>query len=239
MSLGPNLGDSLWVWAHPDDEVLTSAGLMAINRRLGNRVVCITATRGEEGVQDEARWPKAQLGEIRQKEMEEGLKVIGVEEHHWLDYHDGRCAQVDPEEAIAKVVHRMREVSPASVFTFGPDGMTGHPDHLAVHSWTTEAFTRAAPKGARLYYAAMSQEWAARFIPMFAPFNVFPEGAPSDLVPRADMEIHVSLPDDIMELKTAAVSKHRSQMEPLTAVLGPEEFREAHRHETFRLAMVR
>lgn len=239
MSLGPNLGDSLWVWAHPDDEVLTSAGLMAINRKLGNRVVCLTATRGEEGVQDESRWPRERLGEIRQKEMEEGLQVIGVEEHHWLDYHDGSCDQVDPEEAIAKVVHWMQQVSPSAVFTFGPDGMTGHPDHLAVSLWTTEAFTRAAPKGARLYYVAMSQEWSDRFIPMFAPFNIFPDGPPKGLLRKADMEIHVALPDQIMDLKVEAVSKHQSQMEPLMAVLGPEEFREAHRDETFRLAMIR
>ena len=45
----PDLGTVLGVWAHPDDETYLTAGLMAQTVRRGDRVICVTATRGEEG----------------------------------------------------------------------------------------------------------------------------------------------------------------------------------------------
>ena len=55
------LGTVLGVWAHPDDEAYLSGALMALARRAGNRVVCATATRGEQGSPDPAVWPPARL----------------------------------------------------------------------------------------------------------------------------------------------------------------------------------
>ena len=40
------VGTLLGVWAHPDDEIYLSAGLMAATRAAGHRVVVATATRG-------------------------------------------------------------------------------------------------------------------------------------------------------------------------------------------------
>ena len=40
------------------------------------------------------------------------------------------------------------------MLTFGPDGITGHPDHQTVSAWTAAAFDRAAPRGARLLHSA-------------------------------------------------------------------------------------
>ncbi len=45
------LGTILGIWAHPDDETWSSAGLMAMAADNGQRVVCVTATYGENGVQ--------------------------------------------------------------------------------------------------------------------------------------------------------------------------------------------
>src|SRR3546814_2985116 len=61
-----SLGILLGTWAHPDDETYLSAGLMAQSVREGGRVVCVTATRGEGGSWDEARWPTAEMGKIRE-----------------------------------------------------------------------------------------------------------------------------------------------------------------------------
>ena len=49
------LGVVLGIWAHPDDEAYLSAGLMALARRAGNRVVCVTMTPGEHGTDDPAQ----------------------------------------------------------------------------------------------------------------------------------------------------------------------------------------
>lgn len=123
-------GTVLGIWAHPDDETYLCGGLMARAARAGDRVVCVTATRGELGSPDEARWPSGSaLAEVRTAEMEAALEILGVHEHQWLDYPDGGCADVDQEEAVRRVAEIIEQVRPDTVLTFGPDGMTGHPDH--------------------------------------------------------------------------------------------------------------
>ena len=61
-------GTLLLVWAHPDDDIYTSAGMMAAAAAAGDRVVDVTATRGEGGSMDEERWPPATMGQVRTAE---------------------------------------------------------------------------------------------------------------------------------------------------------------------------
>jgi LmbE family N-acetylglucosaminyl deacetylase len=42
-----SLGTVLTVWAHPDDETYLAGGVLARLSDAGQRVVCVTATRGE------------------------------------------------------------------------------------------------------------------------------------------------------------------------------------------------
>ena len=118
--------------------------------RNGNRVVCVTATRGEAA--DPERWPPAELAVIREAEIAAALEILGVTDHRWLDYPDGGCAAVDAEDAVARIAAIIEEVRPDTVLTFGPDGGTGHPDHIAVCAWTQLAVIRANT-GAALYFS--------------------------------------------------------------------------------------
>ena len=150
----------------------------------GDRVVCVTATRGELGSPDEERWPSgAPLAAVRTAEMQRALAILGVTEHHWLDYPDGGCADVDQDEAVRRVTALMAEVQPDTVLTFGPDGMTGHDDHKAVCRWATAAFEAVAPDGSALGYATNSPEWLAEFREPLDKFNVF-MGAEPPCTPR-------------------------------------------------------
>ena len=234
-----DLGTILGVWAHPDDETYLTAGLMASAVKEGRRVVCVTATRGEEGSFDEERWPTATMGKVREAEMMRSLAAIGVTEHHWLDYYDGTCASVEPDEAIAKVEAIMAEVQPDSVLTFGPDGMTGHDDHKAVSRWAGEAFVRVAPEGASLYHATQTPEWAERYVPMLNRFNVFMSPGTPPVTPVDELAIHYLLPEDILQLKVKAVEAHESQVEGMRSVLGDDFIRESQGEESFVLAKTR
>ena len=49
---------------------------------------------------------------LRTAELEAALRILGVDEHHWLDYPDGGCAEVDAEEAAARLVARPRRGTP-------------------------------------------------------------------------------------------------------------------------------
>jgi LmbE family N-acetylglucosaminyl deacetylase len=235
----PPLGTVLGVWAHPDDETYLSAGLMAHAARAGRRVVCVTATRGEEGSFDEERWPTATMGPVREAELARSLEVLGVSEHHWLDYYDGTCATVDRQEGIDRVASIMREVQPDSVFTFGPDGMTDHDDHKAVCAWTTAAFAREAKAGARLYYATMTPEWAQEFVPRMNKFNVFMSDDTPPVTAPDRLDIDFPLPPELLELKLRAIEAHVSQVEGMLNAFGQDFFREAHKSEFFVLAQER
>jgi len=227
-------GAILGVWAHPDDETYLCGGLMARAALAGDRVVCITATRGELGSPDEERWPSgAALAAVRTAEMEAALAVLGVTEHVWLDYPDGACAGVDQEEAARPVTAVMADARPDTVLTFGPDGMTGHPDHQAACRWATAAFDAVAPPGATLGYATNTPEWLERFREPLDKFNVF-MGAEPPCTPREELLIGERLAGGLLETKLRAIRAMTSQVEPLIAGLGEDFFREGMVEESFR-----
>ena len=90
------LGTVLTVWAHPDDEAYLAGGLLAASRDVGNRAVCVTATRGEAADPQADAAERAALAGVRTAELETALGVLGVVEHHWLDLPDGGLAELDP-----------------------------------------------------------------------------------------------------------------------------------------------
>jgi len=53
-------------------------------------------------------------------------------------------SEVNEEQAVGQVVRAIRELRPQALLTWPPDGVSGHPDHIAVSRWTSEAFQRAA-----------------------------------------------------------------------------------------------
>lgn len=150
-----NLGTILTVWAHPDDETFCAGGLLAAASQNGQTVTCITATRGEAGSQDLEKWPANQLGSVRSKELASALKVLGISNHHLLDYPDGKCADVDPKEASKRIADYISKYQPNTILTFGPEGLTGHPDHIAISGWVDAALKLAETKPS-VYHAVLT-----------------------------------------------------------------------------------
>ena len=231
-----DLGTILGVWSHPDDEAWLSAGIMADAVRAGHRVVCVTATRGELGTVDADRWPLEGLAEVRTAEMEQCLGLLGVTEHLWLDYPDGGCADVPPEEPVEKLVSLMDEIRPDSVLSFGPDGMTGHTDHQTTCAWATEAFRRVRVPGARLLYATKTPEFIELWLPYLPPEMMMDPNAQIPSTPAAELAVDVDLPDDLLALKMDALRLQASQITPVVEELGEEIFRAFCRWEFFRVA---
>jgi len=226
-----DLGTILGVWAHPDDEGYLSAGIMANAVRNGNRVVCVTATRGEAA--DPERWPPAELAVIREAEIAQALEILGVSDHRWLDYPDGGCAAADAERAVARIAAIIDEVRPDTVLTFGPDGNTGHPDHITVCAWTQVAVVRAAHRAA-LYFATNTVEWADRFEQAAKDMGVM-MGA--DSLPRTakeDLAIYELIDGDLLDVKERAMLAQASQVHEMRDAMGHELYREILREEAFR-----
>lgn len=226
------------VWAHPDDDIYLSAGLMASCVRAGARVVDVTATRGEGGSMDHERWPPEAMGEVRTGELLRSLEILAVTEHHFLD----GVVDVDmdnplDESGALQVRDLMADIQPDTVLTFGPDGMTGHEGHKSVCRWTTEAFAAVAKAGARLCYATYTPEWAARWLDSLQPFDIFRPGTPP-VTPRDELAIAYALPPEIVGLKLEAIRAHVSQVEALVHVFG-DGLRDFMTEEYFRLGAVK
>jgi LmbE family N-acetylglucosaminyl deacetylase len=228
------LGTVLGVWAHPDDEAYLAGGLMSAAVGAGARVVCVTATRGELGTAEPGRWPPARLAPLRDAELAASLAVLGVTEHRQLGYPDGECAAVPVAEAVGRLVEIVTEVRPDTVLTFGPDGMTGHPDHRRVSAWATAAVRQTGPSIApRLLYATKTVRWCDRFDALHRDLQLFPPGLPPR-VPVEEVAIDLVLPDALLDRKITALRAHASQVAPLVEVLGEERFRSWVANECFR-----
>lgn len=133
------LGRIFSVWAHPDDETFTSAGIISTAITNGQAVSCLTATKGEAGSQDESKWPRLTLGAVRAHELEVAMNIMGCRHYTLLDFPDGGCARVPLDEIVPKLRQMIIDFQPNTILTFGPDGITGHSDHIAVGQWVNEA----------------------------------------------------------------------------------------------------
>lgn len=213
------LGIILSVWAHPDDESFLAAGMLAAAVQNGQTVVCVTATKGEKGVQDESRWPAAQLADIRTRELAASLQQLGITKHHWLKYYDGECAQVPREEAIQKIAALIAQYRPDSIVTFGPEGLTGHPDHQAISRWVDGAAADAAKKPA-VFHAVYDPEQYARYLkPLDDRADIFFAIDKPPLVPAAECAIAFKLTDNLLDQKWRALAAQPSQMERLLKLI--------------------
>ena len=220
----PTTGTLLGIWAHPDDEAFLSAALMARARRAGDRVVVATATRGEQGTSDPARWPPERLAALREREQSRSLAAVGVTEHHWLGHHDGDLPEVRRSAAIDQVAGLIDEVRPDTIVTFGPDGMTGHADHRTVSSWVTQAWQEAG-RTSRLWYATLTPSFHRTWGPLNDEIGLWFEGARPPVTPEEELAAQVVCDEELTSVKNRALRAHASQIDGLVALLGEVRFR--------------
>jgi LmbE family N-acetylglucosaminyl deacetylase len=170
----------LCVFAHPDDESMGMGGTLAKYAAEGVETHVVCATRGERGwfgPEDQNPGLEA-LGRVREKELENAVRELGMNGLSFLDIIDGDVDQADHAEIIGKIVTHIRRVMPQVVVTFPPDGNYGHPDHIAVGQFTNAAIICASDAGYRdsenfaphrvskLYYMVDSES----FIDLITPF---------------------------------------------------------------------
>ena len=119
----------LCILAHPDDEPLGVGRILAKYAAEGVATYLVTATRGEKGwfgPPEENPGP-TELGKIREGELKEAAKVLGLREVNLLDYHDGELDKAKQGPFVQQLVGHIRRIRPHVVVTFDQNGVYGHP----------------------------------------------------------------------------------------------------------------
>jgi LmbE family N-acetylglucosaminyl deacetylase len=250
----------LAIFAHPDDETFGAGGAMALAAAAGVPTWIVCATDGDQGGEEGARELEP---ELRRDELRCATTALGVAEPIFLGYGDsgmegwakpvGCLVLADEEEVVGRLVEVIRTLRPATIVTFDPGGIYGHPDHVTISARATEAFRRAAaePGGpTTLYHQALSRTDLAGWGEMEAQMIALRGDAPTEpKEPTADDLLQqrrfgeLARPDDevtthvdvrpVLDRKLAAFACHASQIredwsiaprEMLDAWLGRETF---------------
>ena len=221
----------LAVFAHPDDESLMMGGTLARYAREGAEVSLICATRGEWGaISDPALATQETLALVREGELRDACRVLGVTRLEFLDCPDSGVNHTYWPEIEEKIVRHIREFRPHVIVTFGPDGLYGHPDHIAVSMLTTAAFKSAGEtccftdqleqglqphQAEKLYYAQFPQTLVPEMLEALSVDHEAPApwgfDADSFGVPEELISTRVDVADDVMT-KLRALRCHRTQL---------------------------
>jgi len=212
----------LAVFAHPDDETFRCGGTLALLARQGAQVQVLCATRGEAGV---PKLEPERAGQIRQAELVCACRALGIQPPRFLDYQDGTLALVDHKEAVARIAAVMRELQPQVLLTWPPDGLSGHPDHIAVSRRTGEAFSRMAGRVPQVKGLARdrSSDTAALYH-IAVPQSLAQTLGMTQLhaVPDESVTLSVDV-SQVWEAKMAAIHCHRTQLTGTPILSAPEE----------------
>jgi len=211
------------VAAHPDDDAYGLAGTVALHSADPDfRYVLIHVTDGEGGdIREGFPATPQTLGAIRRAECDNAWRAHGrvPDRHEWFGYPDGLVAQVPFAELVDRIASILEQEDPTVVATFGPDGITGHPDHIRVGAATDAAFFRFAKTGRpgfrRLLHGALPQSvfnrWnehrAAAGEPVFDPTRVYHlRGVPDEQI---DVTVDCR---SVADRVVAGLLEHRSQL---------------------------
>lgn len=224
-------GRLLAVFAHPDDETYLAGGTLARYAASGSEVFVLCATYGEAGRRGEyARLSRREFAAVRRRELKAACAALGVRPPFFLGCADEELARDCWQSATEEVAATIRRLRPDVVLTFGPDGVSGHADHVALSQIVTAAFWGAglaarSPRGGEapfqptgLYYVLRSAS-----VPSCC--------TPTEGVVSPPVTTTVAI-EGFGERKLAAARCHRSQrhLQPLTPegtaamLIAPEVF---------------
>lgn len=193
------------VLAHPDDESFACAGALALAHDAGRTTRLLVATRGEAGTPDGVADPG--FGGVREAELIGAAKVIGLDEVSILNgYADGAVADEPFSRLVDEIAAWLADRRPQAVITFGPHGVTGHADHVAVGNATRWAVEQLAESG-------IAPNAVYVIVPTFNP------GSPLyDLSAEEQAATHLVDITAVAERKLAALEAHASQADTAEAI---------------------
>ncbi|WCR27183.1 PIG-L family deacetylase [Paenibacillus thiaminolyticus] len=151
----------LFVFAHPDDESFAAGGTIAKLSSAGHDVILACATSGCKGRSGEFQFAtREELARFREQELRNACSILGIAELVLYRYPDGELKSLDSSALAHRIQTTIVERRPEVIITFPPDGVTGHPDHIAISRATERAVELAEahyPEGQKpiFYYTSI------------------------------------------------------------------------------------
>lgn len=204
------------LWAHPDDETWSSAGIMATAAAQGQHIAVLSATNGDAGqTADEVQWAEASLRDIRQSELRHALAAVNATDVVFLDYDDDKLGEVNESEVLQIIERHVKAVNPDTILTFEPSGITGHTDHKKVSQWAQE-IAKKSDKDIAVYGAVTTRE-TYELVGKKADeaFNFYFAINEPNLYEQDNLAISYALPEEIQAKKRTAFEAHASQTHAL------------------------
>ncbi len=230
------------VFAHPDDDTYGVAGSLELHSKDPSLdIVLVMTTSGDAGrIADPSLATRETLGAVREAEDVASWRALGLEPLiRFLRVPDGAVANVPREDLVAAYLEVLLERRPDVVVTFGPDGVTGHEDHVTVGAAATDAFHAAREQGGdggfeRLLYSSLSASRLDRVNEWLREHGREPMDPMQAFMPRGVPDATIGARVDCSaawERKLEALRAHKTQAEledfPYELwpeILGTEEF---------------
>lgn len=215
--------------AHPDDESISTGGLMVKASDAGHRVLLVLGTRGEQGEPVEGVLREGeQLWERRILETATSAEILGAEAPRFLGYEDSGMIdtlendnpacfwQADVEEAAERLAEILREVDADVLTIYDDHGNYGHPDHIQVYRVGRRAAELA---GVEHCYEATANR--TRMQESMSPADADPELAETfdeEMMnafgtPAVDIRFEVDV-SSVIDRKKQSMMAHASQIGP-------------------------
>jgi LmbE family N-acetylglucosaminyl deacetylase len=134
----------LVIHAHPDDEVFATAAATIALAGQGGQIFLRVATGGEAGLLAAYHGDVVRARAARAAQLTRSCGLLGISDWdylagagRWIDTGSegvGTLAGEDPAVLAAAVRACIDRIEPMMVLTVDRVGLTGHPDHIAMHN---------------------------------------------------------------------------------------------------------
>lgn len=183
---------------HPDDESLGCGGAIALLRKFGVSVSVVTTSDGTLSHPNSKKFPSEKLRELRETEMKNALRALGVDENKvsFLRYRDRSVPDKnasDFDAAVERIIEVLDETKPQTILA--PWRRDPHPDHRATWQIVHAALEKANSKSRLIEYPIWLWELAEE--------NDLPQEGKTNLW-RLDIS-------EVLAAKQNAIAEHRSQ----------------------------
>ncbi len=222
----------LCVHAHPDDEALFTAGASSYYADEGHRLVLVTCTYGQLGIDGAGRAGNIEGHDDldtranRAGELQRAGALCGFERQVSLGYRDSGMAgwashahpdafvNVDVERAARQLAAIIDAEEAAVVITYDENGFYGHPDHVSAHRVTRRAVELSA-SAERLFYPVIPRRVLAEFVERARAAHLsMPAWVTDATLDTEDDDVAVAL--DVRHrasLKQRAIALHATQID--------------------------